>query len=215
MKRFAVLVVFMSLGLSTAVLADAAGSAFGNLTTAQAIGQGAASFGGGVGLGDNATSFFGSFTYGLSQYTDGRLRVGLVDADNSDAQLSIGGDFKWQFWNYGKESGQPFDFAVGAFFEYVDYDYISVFQVGGQLIASYPIQLRRGGVLAPYGRFNARIESLSWDDSRFADDDSESNLEVGLNGGLAWEMTPTVSLYGEFQLDGNDGVFFGIDFNVM
>lgn len=214
MKRICVLTVVLSLCVSSAALADAVGSAFGALTTAQSIGQGRAAFGGGVGLGDNATSFFGTFTYGLSQYTDGRLKVGLVDADGSDTKLSIAGDFKWQFWTYGKESGQPFDFAVGGLFEYADFDYLSVFQFGGQLIGSYPIALRRGGTISPYGRFNARLESVSWDNPR-ASDDSETNLKVGLNAGIGWEMTPTVSLFGEFQLDGNDGVFFGIDFNVM
>ena len=214
MKRIIVLAVVLSVCLSSAVLADAAGSAFGTLTTARALGQGRASFGGGVGLGDNATSFFGTFTYGLSQYTDGRLKVGLTDADYSDTKLTIGGDFKWQFWTYGENVAQPFDFAVGGFFEYADYDQSSVFQVGGQLIGSYPITLRRGGTLAPYGRFNARLESVSYDIPN-GRSDSESNLKVGLNAGLGWEMTPTVSLYGEFQLDGNDGVFFGMDFNVM
>ena len=214
MKRIIMIAVVLSLCVSSAVWADAVGSAFGALTTARALGQGRASFGGGVGLGDNATSFFGTFTYGLSQYTDGRLKIGLTDADGSDTKLTIGGDFKWQFWTYGQESAQPFDFAVGGLFEYTDYDYASVFQVGGQLIGSYPIALRRGGTIAPYGRFNARMESVSWD-LPYVRDDSETNLKVGLNGGIGWEMTPTVSLYGEFQLDGNDGVFFGIDFNVM
>jgi hypothetical protein len=46
-------------------------------------------------------------------------------------------------------------------------------------------------------------------------DDSESNLEVGLNGGVRWGLTETVSLFGEFQLDGNDGVFFGLNLGVI
>jgi len=28
-------------------------------------------------------------------------------------------------------------------------------------------------------------------------------------------MTSTVTFYGEFQFDGNDGVFLGVDFSVM
>jgi hypothetical protein len=38
---------------------------------------------------------------------------------------------------------------------------------------------------------------------------------VGLNGGVQWQMTSTVALYTEFQIDGNDGIFLGIDFGVM
>jgi hypothetical protein len=207
MKRIFVVSLILVVASVGMVKGEAHGSAFGALTTAQALGQGRASFGGGVGIAD-ATSFAGTFTYGLSQYTDGRLKVGLIDYDFGDTELTLGADFKWQFWNYGPQSNQPFDFAVGGFFEYVDYDFLSVLQVGGQLIGSYPIVLQRGGTLVPYGRFNARLESYS-------NGDSESNLEVGLNGGLQWKMTTEVSLYGEFQLDGNDGLFLGIDFNVM
>ena len=214
MKKILIFSLVLVLSACGLIRAESAGSAFGSLTTAQALGQGRANFGGGIGLAD-ATSFFGSFTYGLSQYTDGRLRVGLIDADGADAELTIGADFKWQFWTYGKEeNSNPFDFATGAFLEYVDFGGSSVFQIGGQLIGSYPIDLQNSGTLSPYGRFNARLESISWD-SRGLGDDSESNLEVGINAGVCWQLTTELGLYGEFQLDGNDGLFLGIDFNVM
>ena len=84
------------------------------------------------------------------------------------------------------------------------------------MLASYPIQLKNGRSITPYGRFNARMESVSRDLPPTAtSDDSKTNLEVGFNAGVKWEMTSTVDLYGEFQLDGNDGLFLGIDFNVM
>jgi len=214
MKKTLVLALLAAFVVAGSVSADSMGSAFGTLTTARALGAGRAAFGAGVGIAD-ATSFFGSFTYGLSNYTDGRIKVGLIDHDGADAELTIGADFKWQFWSYGPNSKNPFDFAVGAFFEYADIERFSVFQVGGQLIGSYPISLRTGGTLAPYGKFNARLESISWDDHFPGRDDSESNLEVGLNGGLQWQMTSDIALYGEFQIDGNDGVFFGIDLAVI
>jgi len=214
MKKILILGLLAALAVTGSVSADSVGSAFGTLTTAQALGAGRAAFGAGVGVAD-ATSFFGSFTYGLSSYTDGRVKVGLVDHDGADAELTIGADFKWQFWSYGPNSKHPFDFAVGAFFEYADIDRFSIFQVGGQLIGSYPIALRGGSTLVPYGKFNARLESISWDADFPGNDDSESNLEVGLNGGLQWKLTSDVALYGEFQIDGNDGVFFGIDLAVI
>lgn len=217
MKKITVLLVtgFVLVGGSSYGI-DAMGSAFGNLSVAQALGQGRGNFGVGIGLAD-ATSFVGSFAYGLSEYSDGRIKLGLSDpGDNADAELVFGADYKWQFWSYGPESSHPFDFAVGAFLEYVDYSSVSALQLGGQLIASYPIVLSSGRTLTPYGRFNARLESLSWDlPPQSVGDDSESNLEIGLNGGVRWEMTSTVNVYAEFQLDGNDGLFLGIDFNVM
>lgn len=214
-RKFVAFLILFSLMAGSSYAIDAAGSAFGNLSAASTVGQGKGSFGFGVGICD-ATSFVGSFTFGLSEYTDGRVKLGLVDADGADTEFTIGGDFKWQYWSYGPNTGHPFDMAVGGFFEYADYNFISVFQVGGHLIGSYPIQLKNGGTLAPYARINARVESISLDTPPgYTGDDSESNLELGFNGGVQWIMTSTVSFYGEFQLDGNDGVFLGVDFNVM
>lgn len=216
MKR-TLLVIGLTFIMSVpAVLAgDGYGSAFGTLATAQAIGQGRGTFGVGIGLAD-ATSFVGTFNYGLSKYTDGRLKLGLVDTDGNDTEFTLGADFKWQFWSYGKNGGHPFDFAVGGFFEYGDFANRSVFQVGGQLIGSIPVRLKSGRLLVPYARFNARMESLG-DIQRQGKTaiDSESNLEVGLNAGVQWELTSTMALFGEFQFGGNDGLFMGIDFNVM
>ena len=189
-----------------AFAASGVGSAFGCLTTAAALGQGRGNFGGGVGIAD-ATSVFGTFTYGMSKYTDGRIRLGF--RDDVDAELTFGADFKWQFWNVGEGRREPLDMALGGFFEYVDVGGFSVFQFGGQLFASHPFRLTRGGVLSPYGRFNTRMESYSGGGA------SDTELEFGLNAGVAWQATSVVALYGEFQLDGNDGLFFGIDFNIM
>jgi hypothetical protein len=208
-----VLTVLMS-GASAYAL-DAVGSSFGTLTTARAIGQGKGNFGFGVGIADR-TSFVGAFAFGLSQYSDGRIKLGLSDPDYGDAKLTLAADYKWQFWNYGAGNNGPFDGAVGMFLEYADYDFVSALQFGGQFIGSVPIRLRKGGTLSPYGRFNARVEWLSYDyPVDFRGDDSESNLEVGLNGGVQWQMTSTVATYIEFQVDGNDGIFFGLELNTM
>jgi len=216
MKRtFVVFLILFTLAAGPANALDAAGSAFGTLTTASVTGQGNGSFGFGVGIAD-ATSFVGTFTFGLSEYTDGRLKVGLVDNEGIDTKFVVGADFKWQYWTYGSETSHPFDMAVGGFFEYADYDFISVVQFGGHLIGSYPIKLKSGGTLAPYARLNARLEAISLDlPPQASGDDSETNLELGINGGVQWIMTSTVTFYGEFQFDGNDGVFLGVDFSVM
>jgi len=213
-KCMLVLAIALSLSAAASFADDSMGSAFGTLTTAHALGQGNGTFGFGVGLADN-TSFVGTFAYGLSEYSDGRLKLGFIDPGEGDAEITLGADYKWQFWSVGPNSKQPFDFAVGAFFEYVGFTGESILQFGGQLIGSYPVALKRGGTLTPYARFNARAESINWDEPRASGDDSESNLEVGLNGGVQWQMTPTVALYTEFQFDGNDGIFIGIDFGVM
>lgn len=209
MKTRLALVVALAIGLAGQAMAEhpAIGSAFGCLTTASAIDQGRGAFGGGIGLAD-ATSAFGTFTYGLSKYTDGRLRLGFVD--HNDTHIAFGADFKWQFWQVGQGRREPMDMAVGGFFEYEDVSGGSIFQFGAQLFGSYPFQLSHGGTLSPYGRFNLRMETLS---PSFGGSDTQ--LKFGLNGGVEWKASRDMAFYGEFQFDGNDGLFLGINFNVM
>jgi hypothetical protein len=211
MKKI-VLAVLLVGALATPGFADSFGSAFGTLTTASSLGQGKGNLGLGVGIAD-ATSFFGTFSYGLSKYTDGRIKLGL--RDNANTKISLGADFKWQFWNVGTGRNEPLDGAIGGFFEFEDFGVGSVFQVGAQLLGSYPFQLSRGGTLTPYGRFNVRIEAMSIDSPNLDQSSSRTDLDFGLNGGVKWSATQTIDFYGEFQIDGNDGIFFGIDFNIM
>ncbi|HWR83536.1 MAG TPA: hypothetical protein VN285_09550, partial [Candidatus Deferrimicrobium sp.] len=170
----------------------------------------------GVGIADN-TSVVGWLNYGLSEYVDGRIKLGLVDADGGDTEVTLGADFKYQFWSVGSAPSNALDLAAGGFFEFVDYGPFSVLQLGGQILGSYPFHMRNGSVLSPYGRFNVRLERLSWDRGFGGrpTSDSESDLDFGFNGGVQWQVVPTVGLYGEFQIDGNDGIFLGIDFSVL
>lgn len=212
MKKMMIAAVALALILPVSGSAiDAAGSAFGNLQTAQPVGAGKGNFSGGVGIAD-ATSFFGTFTYGLSTYMDGRLKLGLIDADGSDTKFTFGTDFKWQIWDYQPNGKYPFDMAVGGLFEYTSFGNsnfdLDVLQLGGFALGSYPVALNSGGSISPYGRASIRMERVSRNGS-------ESSLEFGFHGGVSWSPSNATTLYGEFQIDGNDGVFFGIDFNVM
>ena len=193
---------------STCVAGGADGSMYGGLTTAQSLGQGRGTLGLSGGIADhNAIS--GWFGYGMSKYTDGRVHLGFWDA-GPKTFLSLGGDFKWQFWSVGEGPRYPIDMAVGGFIEYEDKDGGSFLQLGSHLVASYPFKLYQHGVLSPYGRLNVRLyrESIGLDSSK-------SDIKFGLNGGAAWDATSALRFYGEFQIDGNDGVFFGVEFGVM
>jgi len=213
--------------LASSAGAENFGSVFGSMTTAQATGRGHSTLSGGVGLAD-ATSFLAGFDYGFTDKMDGRLRVGLVDLDGLDAQLALNGDVRWQIWNTDETalSGtkKPFDMAVGAFSEWMNVDTgssfgasasLTVFQLGFQLLGSHSFPMSNGTALVPYGRLNLRWEnqSMEFTDSLFGTvSASDSHAAAGLNAGMAWEVTPHVALLGEFQIDGNDGVFFGIDY---
>ena len=100
MRKICLSTVLLVLLFSVSSFAvDAVGSMFGTLSTAQALGQARGDLGGGVGIAD-ATSFFGTFTYGLSQYMDGRIQAGMYDfGDGADAEFAFGADLKYQVWN--------------------------------------------------------------------------------------------------------------------
>ncbi len=213
MKRTLIAVTCLIVLLASGTYArDAFGSAFGALSTAGTAGLGHGNFGFAIGLAD-ATSFTGSFNYGLSEHMDGRLKFGLIDPDGGDTEIALGADFKYQMVSVSGVSKGPFDMAIGAFAEYYGFGDFSVLQLGGHYTGSYPVKLESGGTLTPYGRFNVRIENWSLDVAGI--DESETNLEIGLNGGVHWAINSALGAFGEFQLDGNDGVFFGIEFNAL
>lgn len=179
---------------------------FGSLSTANTIGMGNGNFMGILGTGD-FTSFGGVFTYGMSDNTDGRLKLGLIDGPGgSDATLMFAADFKYNFISIDSSlQNGPFDMAFGGFFEFYDFDGSSSWSLGGQYIGSYPIKMSDGSMLSPYGRLAVRLESAN----------SNSDLELGFNGGVKWKMNKNIDLYGEIEFDNADNFFFGIDFRVM
>jgi len=211
MKKLVVIsMALIAFATTNALAYDAHGSAFGSFAIAKASGQGKGALGSGVGIADNATSVIGWFNYGLSEYVDGRVKIGILDPDNGDSKVTLGADIRYQFWDIGDIIKRPFDMAFGGFFEYVDYDFRSVWQLGGQAIGSYPFEQKNGTTITPYGRFNIRLEGYSPEIG-----DSDTEIKFGINGGVAWKITQTINIYGEFQIDGNDGIFLGIDFGVL
>ena len=232
MKR-TLLVVAAIVALTTAAYAENFGSTFGALTTASATGRGETYMGGRLGIAD-ATSFVLSMTRGLSDKADGRIKAGLIDDEFFKTELILGADLKWQVWNVetkvtegeNTRSKYPFDLAVGPFVEWVKFDYdnnpflesATVFQIGAQVVGSYPVHLQNGALISPYGRINVRNESFSLDLGPTApagSDLSDSHIALGFNGGVAWRPRGmTTVFYGEIQIDGNDGVFLGADFRL-
>ncbi len=191
------------------------GTMFGSMTTATTVGMGHGAFQGAVGIAD-LTTFYGGFRYGFSDYTQGRIKLGLVDDQGIDASLVFGADFLYQFWNVNQntpESKKPFDMGFQGFFEYADFDYFSLVEVGGAVVGSYPFVMKNGNKLTPYGRVNIRMEKANFDVAIPGIDDT--NLEFGINAGVHYELTKDLGAYGELQLDGNDGLFLGLDFLTM
>jgi len=211
MKKVILLsVVGLLLVVPSSQVISAVGSAFGTMRTAQALGQGKANLGLGIGLGfddpgDDISTYVGSFAFGLSEYSDGRIKLGLWDRGHwVGTKIALGADYMWQFWSKPKAPTYPAYLGVGGFLEYVDFGSTSVLQLGGQLAFSTLLWDYDGGLLGTYGKFNTRLEMYN----------SESNLETGFTAGVHTEISSTVNMYMEAQFDGNDGIFMGIDINI-
>ena len=206
MKKVAVFVIGLGLaaGMVQGGSLKSVGTPFGTMSTAQTIGMGQGEFGLGIGAAD-MNSVFGFFAYGMSATTEGRIKVGIADEDKVDAETTFGLDFHHQMLDADATRQDPLDLGVGIFMEYMG----DVIQVGGDLLGSYPILLRNNTTLTPYGRFNVRLERMK------IAGETDSDLKFGLSLGAAWDMTRDFGLYGEFQFDGNDGVFIGLRYGVL
>jgi hypothetical protein len=205
----AIMAIFMV--ASFAYADDSFGTLTGTLTTAEAGGFGIGYLGGFIGLGDDATSIFGTVRYGFSDYTDGTFKFGFSDPDGSDSdpKMMLGVDIKYQFMDYNSKSRrQPLDMSIGTFFEYIDYGHVTLLDLGGSLIGSIPYRFEGGQRLIPYGRLNFRLERIS-------NGGSESNFQAGLNLGAKFEFTEDIGLFGEFQIDGNTAFFTGVEFRAF
>ncbi len=238
MKKIILTVAMLALVFSVQPVLAGAGSVFGTQSTAVALGQGNANGGITLGLAD-ITSFVGTFDYGMSKFTTFRMKLGFADANNSDLAISLGGEVRWQVWSIapsvsskGKKAGKrnlskkanqkPFDLSIGVMTEYLSIDKkvnlltsssLSVFQFGGFLLGSHSFVTNGGKMITPYGRFNVRLEDTNFEDINGKV--SNSDIEIGFNTGVSYQFTNTMNIYGEFQMDGNDGLFIGIDFKVM
>lgn len=188
------------------------GTVFGTLWSARPIGAQAGALGFNVGIAD-AVSAYGSFTYGLGQHWDGRIKLGLVDDDNMDPKFAFGADIKNTFLDAGGPNNYPLDLAAGAILEYFDAGNLSVVQLGATLLGSRDFVLSNGRSLTPYAEIGLRLERISWDFG--GQDGSDSDLEFGFNLGVMYEMTRYISLFGELQIDRNDGLFIGLNYLVL
>lgn len=214
-KLFGSATLVLMLAVTPVLAGSSAGTLFGSLTTATTVGMGHGAFQGGVGIAD-LTTVYGAYRYGFSNYTQGRIKLGLADDQNINTKLIFGADFLYQFWDVKQgtaESKKPFDMGFQGFFEYGDFDYVSLLEIGGAVVGSYPFLMSNGHTLTPYGRVDIRMEKSNYDVSIPGLDDT--NLEFGINAGVHYQFTKDIGGYGELQLDGNDGIFLGIDFLTM
>ena len=183
------------------------GGSFGTLSTGEAIGRGEVSVFTGLSHGDALTAF-GGLRYGIADNLDGRLKIGLRDEGGTDAELVAGIDLMYQGLRRDTYGGDPIDLGFGGMAELWNSEAYDIWQLGGFAVGSYPYRLGNQMILTPYARLNVRTERISPE----GDAAVTRELELGFNGGGRLDVTRSFSVYGEFQIDGNDGVFIGAEF---
>lgn len=147
-----------------------------------------------------------SVRYGIAQYFEGRARLGFIDPDgaNTDIQILLGGDIKYQLWKY-KEQNNPCDLSLGAGVEYTKLDPGNVLCVGGSVIGSMPYSFKNGTAIEPYGRINLRLQRYS------VNGHSDSDFKVGASIGTVLSISRLTDVTAEIQLDDEMALMFGVN----
>lgn len=184
----------------------------GALHTAQPVAHGATDAGPYVGLFDaegksgTAVSAFGQARYGLSGSSDGGLKFGLVDfGKQSDVGLLLVGDLQWGL--LAPRWGDPIWLSIGPEIGLYTTADVRRWSFGGNLTASHDFggRLRR---VSPYGRLTVRLEVFD------TDRHSDSELKVGFNPGVLWEISDFLDGAVEFQFDDQPGILAGLNFRL-
>jgi hypothetical protein len=221
--------IFFAAALMVLASVPAHAQLLGQVTTAKTLQPGTQDMGGFLGVFDHATTFFGQYRRGISSSLDFGLQAGLIDQDgrNSDASVIFGGDLKYNVMSTGTD---PFDMALDARTSFYDVGSRSVFSLGGSIILSRDYRLTQGSALTPYGGVNIRMEHTSFDSpsiphdranarrsalsSPAADNNSNTDLDIGGVGGVKWELSDLIDALGEVVLDDDWGLVFGLNFKL-
>lgn len=164
----------------------------------------------GAGAEDTPIAVFGQVRHGLFATGDGGLKFGLVDMDtgHEDVGLLLAADMQWAL--LAPRWGDPFRLSVGPEVSFYDGDGARTWAYGGNLAASHDVLLRSSQITI-YARLNLRLESI---DYKKAHRSSRTDLEIGLNPGVIWEVNEFFDLVTELQFDDQVGVLAGLNFRM-
>jgi hypothetical protein len=97
----------------------------------------------------------------------------------------------------------PIDMSIGGLLDFAHFEHFSLLSIGGFLAGSYPIEMKSGRNVTPYGRLILRIDREDPDNV-----DPDTDFNIGLNIGGKLELSSSTSAYAELQLDNIQTAFF-------
>lgn len=206
MKRITISLLLVLLLASGATAQYAA-----QLSAAGTVLKGSSTGGGFVGIYDGAFGILGQYRYGIGGYTDIGGKLGIIDLDSGsregDLGFFIGADSKYQIMEV--RIMDPIDLSLGGAFELALFDHFNSLIIGGFAVGSYPVTLRSGRVLSPYGRL---IMGFNRTDFRGR---SDTEFDLGLNMGVIMELSSSTRALAEIQIDDNTAAFLmGLEFGL-
>jgi len=155
-------------------------------------------------LADGATGVVGSVRYGLAPFIELRGRMGYLDPDYGDGSVIVGGDFKYQLWEFGRDL--PCDLSFGAATVYTKLNEVSLFSLGGNVTASIPFEAGTAASIEPYATFHLRYQRLGYKG------DSDTSLEAALSLGGVFSFSRLTDFTAEILIDDDTAFLIGFTF---
>jgi hypothetical protein len=103
----------------------------------------------------------------------------------------------------------PLDLSVGGLFNLAIFEQSNTLSFGGYVVGSYPVKMRNGRTISPFGRFVLRVDRLDHD---VAGSDTEFNL--GFNMGTALQLSGSTQALAELQFEEEFSFFMGLNFGL-
>lgn len=189
------------------IFGTAAAQYSGQLSTAETVLKGN-SFGSGfVAVYDDGFGVIGQYRTGVGGYSDFGGKIGIIDLDKGGSGFLLGVDYKYQIMEVRIQD--PIDMSVGGMFDFAAFDNVNILSFGGFLVGSYPIEMKSGRKITPYGRLILRIDRANPDNGN-----SDTDFNIGLNAGGMLELSSATNAYIELQLDNQTAFFMGVNFGL-
>jgi len=180
------------------------------LSPASPVLKGTSKAGGYIGIYDGAFGILGQYRYGIGGYSDLGLKLAFIDLDSGSPEGDVGFsaaiDSKYQMMEV--RIMDPIDLSLGGVFEIVKFNHFSNLVAGPIAVGSYPILIKNGRNLTPYGRLLIGLER-----SHLSGVKAETDFKLALNMGVTYDLSSSTESLAEIQIDSKYAAFLiGLSF---
>ena len=131
-----------------------------------------------------------------------------MDFDQGSTGIFLGIDYKYQIMEVRIQD--PLDMSIGGMFDLAFLDNVNIMSFGGFLVGSYPVAMNSGKDITPYGRLLLRLDRINPDAGN-----SDTDFNIGINGGAALDLSSSSTVFAEIQLDNVEtALFMGVSFGL-